>query len=127
MTQTKSNDDRTDHEQRKQIYERVLSCVDAQTSSQQPPGCTPEQVRLHLVEHGNCDEEPIRRAIQAVRENGDLVAWRGPDGDRRLTRATPARLRRATRWLGARTDDATPAVTRGMGRLNRALQECDRE
>jgi len=116
---------RTDQEQRQHVYERVLRCVDAQTSPKQPPGCVPKQVHCHLVEHGNLDYEPVRRAVQAARENGDLVRWRDADGTPRLTVADGDKLQRAVDWLVDEIDKWSPEDKAQLGTLNAALQECE--
>jgi hypothetical protein len=115
-----------DHDARRRAYEHVVECVRHQTTPKQPPGVVPRQLYLHLVEHGNLDREPVRRAVQAARENDALVRWRDADGTPRLTRTDdPKTLQRARDWLTDDIEEWTDADRAALGRLNTALLEVD--
>ncbi|WP_135302656.1 hypothetical protein [Haloarcula amylovorans] len=78
----------------KHRYDRVLSVVDHQSSPKQRPGVRPRVVYQTLACYAVYTRSGLKASIQAALDNGDLLAFRDPDGNLRLVLLTESKLRR---------------------------------
>jgi hypothetical protein len=76
-------DDDVDPEER---YGRVLSVVEAQTSPMQRPGVRPRAVYTVLVAHSSYTYKGVKASLQAILDNGDVIAYNDDDGELRFCR-----------------------------------------
>lgn len=103
-----TDEDDVDPQQR---YESVLATVDHQTSPQQRPGARPRTVYLCCVAHGRYSRSGIKASLQAALDNGDIIAYRDPDGQLRFCLREPAAVERLVdEHPGAAEHDAVATV-----------------
>lgn len=86
-------------EERREVYESVIRTIDAQTSPKQAPGVRRTTLTLLLTPpNGPYDLDAVKKALQAARDHGDVLAWPGAEGRPRYTLATPDKLRQLAGW-----------------------------
>jgi hypothetical protein len=91
---------------RRARYEALLSTIDKNTatdpSDPRRPSVAQAAVLVSMSAHADRDPETVKQTIQAATENGDVLRWRGREGDPRLALVREPDLRELQRVEGAR-------------------------
>lgn len=105
----------TPRARRKETYHQVLRIVAHNTGGHQPPLVRLSAVKI-AASHAGLDAKQVEKAIQAARENGDLLA--DPDGER-VARTDAASLRAIIETEVERDEPRTELIAA----CNRRLRE----
>jgi hypothetical protein len=116
-----SDGDEESRADRRDRYESVLACVQANTYTDPDrdglPGAPRTQVVLSLAAHGQYQAAAVKRSLRAAVEQDDLYHWVDRQGRDRFTPVDEDALLALTNWVVAQGHPAKQRIVAASNRL----------